>query len=232
MSGITSKSNHRSKAPTARPIPAWGEAPCTGHPKTRGLKARPIPASIPKVALVEFNAILPQKRTKLLLKILLRMMNFLCIDIPNQRVQVRRPNRERTIPILPFELRKARRFRLQPFGGRRFYLPHQARNITLPAQSNRKVDMIGNAPNAITFRPGIADNGRKIRIQLRTHALIKNRNAILRAENHVNQNVRERLWHRRDYRPGLQPSHSFHIRTWGFAPCWYSVAPSALSKIF
>jgi hypothetical protein len=32
-------------APTARLIPAWGETPCTAAPNSRGLKARPIPAS-------------------------------------------------------------------------------------------------------------------------------------------------------------------------------------------
>ena len=30
------------KAPTARPIPAWGVAPCTAAPQTRGLKTRAI----------------------------------------------------------------------------------------------------------------------------------------------------------------------------------------------
>jgi hypothetical protein len=36
--------------------------------------------------------------------------------------------------------------------------------------------------------------------------------------------------HRGDYRSGLQPSNRFYLRTWGYAPCWYSVAPSALHR--
>jgi hypothetical protein len=44
----------------------------------------------------------------------------------------------------------------------------------------------------------------------------------------VHQNERERQGHYRDYRSGLQPSDVTRDCTWGFTPCWYSAAPSAL----
>jgi hypothetical protein len=47
----------------------------------------------------------------------------------------------------------------------------------------------------------------------------------------VNQDKRERLRHRVDYRSGLQPSFvSNRSHTWGFAPGWYKTAPLALSQ--
>jgi hypothetical protein len=192
------------EAPTARPIPAWGEAPCTDRQKARGLKARPIPTSIPDVSFNELDTIIPQKRAKLIPKILLRMMNLLRINVRNQRVQIRRPNRKRPIFFLPFEPRQARRLRLQPFR-RTFQFPYQFRNGYRTRQPNSEMNMIGNASHPITFAFGVTSNGRKIRIKRGTQRSLNNRHTLLRTKDHMNQNVRERLCHRGDY--GLHLTH-------------------------
>jgi hypothetical protein len=217
------------KAPTARPIPAWGAAPGTPWPHPRGLKARPIEPSIPHIPLVPLDPILLQQRPKLILERMLPMMHLLRVDIPNQRLQIRRPDRKRTIPALPREPRQRRRLRLQPSRRRRFHLLHQLRHTHRPRQSNREMHVIRDAPNPIAFAPRIPHQRRQIQIKLRTHGLIQNRRAIFRAEDHMNQNKREGLRHRADYRSGLQPSSLILNNSWGCAPCWYSVAPSALS---
>ena len=47
-------------APKARPIPAWGEAPCKPASRTKGLKVRPNEPSIPHILLIKLHAILFQ----------------------------------------------------------------------------------------------------------------------------------------------------------------------------
>jgi len=89
--------------------------------------------------------------------------------------------------------------------------------------------MIGDTSDAITLGASVANDSRKIGKEFRAQGRVQNRDTIFRTEDHMNQDERERLWHGADYRPGLQPSHSFHHESWGVAPCWYSVAPSALS---
>jgi hypothetical protein len=216
------------KAPTARPIPAWGKAPGTPSPHPRGLKARPIDFSIPHVPIIPLYPILLQQGPELILKRMLPVVSFLRLDVPNQRLQIHQPNRKHTITPLPRELRQRWRLRLQPSGRRPLHLLHQLCHTRRSRQSNRQMNVICDAANAITFASGIPHQRRQIQIKLRTHELIQNSCAILRAEDHMNQNKRERLGHRADYRSGLQPSRLYLNNSWGFAPCWYSVAPSAL----
>ena len=212
-------------APTARPIPARGEAPRTNATNTRGLKARPIQISIPQILLVAVHPILLQERTILRLKILLRMMRFLSVDVSNQRIQIGRPNRERAITTL---LRKLRRLALQPFGRGRLDLRNQVRNIRLAIQSNRKMHMVGNAPNTQTFALVISHNSRKIRKQIGPHTFVQERNAVLRTEHNMHKKEAPRSCHGEDYRSDLRPSTFAGNRSWGFAPRWYSVALPAL----
>ena len=215
------------KAPTARPIPAWGEAPCWFPPNVQGLKARHI-TSIPQISLVAFHAVFLQERTKLILIRPLAMMCLLRVDILNQRLQIGRPNRKRSIPSLPRERRQCRGFCLDPLRRRCLQLRNQLRNIRRSRQTDCHMHMVGNASHAITLTPGIPSNRSKIRIQLRTNRIIQNRTASLRTEDHMHHNERERQWHGHEYRPGLQPSPVTRNTSWGCAPCWYRVAPSAL----
>jgi len=213
----------------ARSIPAWGEAPGLRQDRNRGLKARPIHSSIPNVPFVALHPISLEKRTKFFLKRTLPMVRFLTIDVLNQSLQIRRPNGERTVPSLPRELRQTRRLGLKPFGRTGLQLLHQLRHAQRPVQTNSEMHMIRNTTDPITFTPSIARNGGKVSIERETHRSVKNRRAILRTEDHVDEKKRERLRHCRDYRSGLQPSVTVGNITWGFTPCWYKAAPSALS---
>jgi hypothetical protein len=216
------------RAPTARHIPAWGGAPCSATPDARGLKAPPIAVSVPQIPLVAFHPVLLQERAKFVLERTLPMMYLLRIDVLDQCLQICRPNRKRSVPSLPCELRALRRFCLEPLRRRSLQVPDQLGEIRAPRHSDRKMYMVRNPSHAIALTPGIANDHGKVRIQLRTDRIIENRPAALRTEDHVHHNERERQWHRRQYRSGLQPSPVTSNTSWGFAPCWYSVAPSAL----
>jgi len=215
-------------APTAHSIPAWGEAPCWATPNARGLKARPIAPSIPHIPLVAFNSILLQERAKLLLKITLPVMRFLTLDVLDQGLQVRRPNRERAISSLPHELRQRGRLRLDPLGRGQFEVLHQLRHRRCARQSNRQMDVIGNSANPKTFTLGIANDSGKISIKSRTNRLVDPRHSVFRAEDHMDEKKRERLWHRSDYKSGLQPSVRSTANFLGLRPRLVYPAPSAL----
>jgi hypothetical protein len=217
------------KAPTARSIPAWGAAPGTDTQKNRGLKARPIRLSIPQIPFIEFHAVFFKKCTELILKRLLLVMHFLAIDVIDQRAQVGGPNRERSISSLPRKLGQVMRLSFKPFGRGRFKLFHQIRYVRRAGQSNSEVNVVRDATYARTFTFGVAGNGGKVRVECGTNRSIKNRGAVFCAEDHMDQNKCERLWHRVDYRSGFQPSCLTDNATWGFTPCWYKGAPLALS---
>jgi hypothetical protein len=212
----------------ARPIPAWGEAPCKPTPKFRGLKARPITSSIPQKLLVALHPILLQEGAKLILKRTLLVMRLLPIDVLHQRLQIGRPNRKRPIPSLPGELRQRGRLRLQPLRRCCLQLRNQLRDSRGPRQSNRKMNMVRRSTNAIALAPRIARNRREIAMKIASYSIVKKRPAPLGTEDQMHHNKRERQWHGQVYRPGLQPSTLTRDLSWGCAPCWYSVAPSAL----
>jgi hypothetical protein len=216
------------KAPTARPIPAWGVAPCWATSTIRGLKARPIDLSIPEMPLVAFHPILLQECPKLILKIPFPMMCLLSIDVLNQGLQIRRSNGKRAITSLPRELCQRRRLCLQPFRRGRLQLRNHLRDICGARQSDRKMHMVGDTSHAIALASGIAEDRSEAGIELRTHGLIQHGHSPLRAEDHMHHNERERQRHRQQYRSGFRPSHVTPNTSWGYAPCWYSVAPSAL----
>ena len=217
------------KAPKARPIPAWGEAPCGPAPPPRGLKARPIAASVPQILLIAFHSILLQKGAKLILKRTLPMMHLLRVDVLDERLQICRPNRKHSVSSLPGELCQPRRLGFQPLRRRGLQLRDQPRNIRGARQSNRKVYMVLHASYAITLAPSVARDRGKIRIQLRTNGIVHQTSSVFGTEDHMHYNERERQRHGDEYRSGLQPSLVILNTPWGFAPCWYSYAPSALS---
>jgi hypothetical protein len=217
------------KAPKARPIPAWGVAPGTSEPKTRGLKARPI-ISIPQIPFIEFHPIFREKCTKFILKIVLPMMRLLGVDVTNQGSQIRRPNRKRTISSLPRELRQVQRLGLKPLGGRRLELFHDLRDVRRARQSNCNMNVVCSSAHAKAFAFGVASNGGKIGVKGKTNGRIEEGRTVLCTENYMDQNKRERLRHRIDYRAGFQPSCATGNATWGFTPCWYKGAPLALSS--
>ncbi len=217
-----------SQAPKARPIPAWGVAPRAPAPDTRGLKARPILRSIPKIGFVAVHAVLLQERTQLILKRLLLVMRLLCINVVNQRVQIGRANREGTISSLPRKFSQLRGLTLQPFGRRCFNFRHQIRDVRRGMQAHRKMNMVRNASNPVALAAGTAYDGGKISMEPRTHGLMQQRQSVLCTEDHMDHNKRQRAGHSAQYRSGLQPSTQIGYRAWGFTPRWYEVAPLAL----
>lgn len=212
------------QAPKARPIPARGEAPCTVEIDARGLKARPI--LIPQMFIVRIQSILPQKRTQLITKRLLAMMRLLPIDVSQQRIQIGRPHRERPITDLPREIRDP--LRLQPSRRGRLQLLHQLRNGLFFTETNRKMDMIGNTPNPVTFASSISCDCREIREQIGTNFVVEQRQSVFGAEDHMNHNKSKRSWHSENYRSVFQTSEPMGIYSRGVAPRWYRVAPLAL----
>jgi hypothetical protein len=221
----------RTEAPGARLIPAWGEAPRTAHPRTRGPEARPIRPSIPQISLFELNPILLQEPTKLILKRPLPMMLLLAVDVLRQRLQIRWPNRKRTVPSLPCELRKLWPSGFDPLRRRSLHPFHQLCNVRRTRHPNPEMNMVSNSPDAIALASRVAHQSGKVRIQLWANRLVQNGLTLLRTENHVNQDKRKRSGHRRDYRSGFRPSNVTSDTTWGFTPRWYKTAPPALPRL-
>jgi len=166
----------------------------------QGPEARPISASIPKVSLLALDPVPLQKRPQLTLKILLRMVRRLRIDVPNQRIQIRRPNRKRTIPSLPSKLRQLGRLALQPLRRRRLDLGNEPRDIHLTIQPNRQVNMVGHPANAKTLALVVPNNSSQIGKESRTNSLVQQWRTILRAENHMHQEKAQRSCHTAEYR--------------------------------
>ena len=172
----------------------------------QGPEARPIPTSIPKVTLLALNPIPFQKRPHLILKILLRMVRRLRIDVPNQRIQIRRPDRKRTIPPLPRKLRQPGRLALEPLGRRRLQLGNQPRDIGLTIQPDRQMNMVGNPTDAKTLALIVANNGREIGIEVGTNSVVQRRRAILRAEDDVHEEKAQRSRHSAECRSARRPT--------------------------
>src|SRR5215469_14906143 len=192
------------QAPKARPLPARGEAPCPVRIENRGLKARPI--SIPQMLIIGVQSILPQKRTQLITKRMLAMMRLLPIDVSQQRIEIRRPHRERPITDLPGEIRNP--LRLQPSRRRGLQLLHELRNRLFLALTNRKMDMIGNTPSPVTFASSISCDRREVSKQIGTDILVEQGQSIFGAEDHMNHNKGKRSWHSKNYRSVFQTSKS------------------------
>ena len=218
-----------SKAPKARPIPAWGEAPCTGTNNAQRLKARPIHNSVPQIPFIKFHSIFLKKCAEFILKRLLPVMDFLTIDVLDQRTQISRPNRERSIPSLPRELRQFGRLSLKPLRRGRLELFHNLRDVRSAGQTNREMNVVHDSAHAKAFAFGVASDSSEVRVECRANGRIEEGGTVLCAEDHMDQNKRERLRHLVDYSSGFQPSYSTAHRTWGFTPCWYKGAPLALS---
>lgn len=176
--------------------------------------------------IVGVQSILPQERTQLITKRNLAMMRVLFIDVSQQCIQIRGPNRERPITGLPREIWDS--LRLQPSRRRGLQLLHELRNRLLLSLTNRKMDMIGNTPNAITFASGISCDRREVREQIGTNVIVEQVQSVFGAEDHMNHNKGKRSWHSENYRSVFQTSKPVTTHSRGVAPRWYSVAPLAL----
>ena len=70
--------------------------------------------SVPDITLINFDAIFFAQPPKLVLKTLSPMMLFLVQYVLLQLIDMRRADRERAVPALPMELRRAWLFGLDP----------------------------------------------------------------------------------------------------------------------
>jgi hypothetical protein len=192
------------QGPEARPITASCATPCTYAMPPR--LATSIPHSIPQIPLLTLNPITLQKRPQLLLKSLLRMVRLLRIDIPNQPLQISRPNGKRAISALPRKLRQLRRLPLQPLGRRRLHLRHEPRNIGLTIQPDRQMNMVGHPADAKTLTAILTDNRRQISKERRTYILVQHHHPILRAEHHMHEQKTQRSRHSAEYTSHLSLS--------------------------
>lgn len=90
-------------------------------------------------------------------------MLFLPIDIGPQSLQLRRPERKRTIPSLPGETRQLGKFIFDPLGRRCFQLLDYFRDRNGAGETNGKMNVIFYTTSAITLTTDIASNRSKIR---------------------------------------------------------------------
>ncbi len=82
----------------------------------------------------------------------------------------------------------------------------QLRHSNRPRQANSDVNMIGNAACAKTFAVIIANDGSEIGMKTGSRfPVLQVRHAVFRAEDDVNEEVRERLRHGLNFETGFQP---------------------------
>ena len=137
--------------------------------------------------------ILLQKRPHLLLITPPPVVRPLPVDIPQQRPNIRRPDRKQPIPTLPRKtgdpalLHPGRRPGLQ--------LRNHLRRVARHPQPQRQVHMILHATSPETLTPKPPRRLRQIPIQPRTNLLTDTRPPILGTPNNMHQIEAKRLRH-------------------------------------
>ena len=158
-----------------------------------------------------------EKHAHLVLKRPFPVVRLLRVDIPQQRSSIGRRHRKCSIPTLPRESFQPRSLRLQPSRRRRLHLADHLRDVPIRMNTDRQMHMIGNTTHAKTIAPGPTHHSGEIGRHINTHRLRQQRFAVLRTENHMNQNKRQRLRHGIDDRSGIQPSAIPQTRYLGLA---------------
>jgi len=176
---------------------------------------------------VGIQSILPQERTQLITKRLFAMMRLLPIDISQQRLKICRPNRERPVTDLPGETRNS--LRLQPSRRGGLQSLDELRDRYFFSETNRKMDMIGNASYAVTFASSISCHRSEVREQIGADVILENGQSIFGAEDYMNHNKGKRSRHSADYRSVFQTSNPVTTQSRGVAPRWYRIARLALT---
>ena len=196
-------------------ITAWAEGPGAPTPKPSRAEG-PAQTSVPRVPLVEFHPILRQHRPHLVLKTPLRMVHLLVIDIPTQRLHIRRTNGKQPIPTLPPEtcnplhFHPGRRGSLQP--------RHNIRRSLRRGQTQPNMYMVRNTTHAKTFAPQLPRQTRQISVQTRPDLIMNQRLTPFRAKHDVNQIQAQCLRHQQSHASGLQPSRFVRLAYLGLRP--------------
>ncbi len=172
--------------------------------------------SIPRILFVQRHMILLTERAHLLLKVTLRVVRLLCVDILHQRAEVRRAYGEQTITPLPREGRCS--LRLHPRRGGRLELRNGLGRCSGRSEAQRKMHMIRNAPCPEAFAVEPAGGPGKVCVQRRRKVIANYRHPALCTENDVDQIEIERLRHSTTHVSGLQPSLHHAERLLGLRP--------------
>ncbi len=144
------------------------------------------------------------KRAHLFLKIPLRVVRLLFVDIPHQRAEIRRADGKQTITTLPCE--GGHTLLLHPNRRGCLQLGNNPRCGSGRSQSQRKMHMVRNAAGAKTFAVELAGCPRKISVQGRCDVLGNQRRAIFGTEYDMDEIQSQRLRHGGMDASGLQPS--------------------------
>jgi hypothetical protein len=148
--------------------------------------------------------VLLQKRTHLLLEPTLAVVRLLPVDVTHQRPKIGRANGKQSIPALPREI--ADTPLLHPCRRSGFHLGHNPRRASRRGQSQRNVNVVGNAAHAKTLALQLACCPGKISMKVCKDLVMDQRCPMFRTKNDVNQIETQRLCHRRNYMSGFQPS--------------------------
>ncbi len=138
------------------------------------------------------------------LEVTFTMMFFLHLDVLNQSTDVRRADRERTVPALPCELCYS--LLLHPFRRVGPQVRKQFRQTLRRMQPHCKMDMVRRAANAKAITLPVSRYRSQICMKPTTNGVVQERPAALRAKRDVNQHEAQRLRHGGNYKSGLQPS--------------------------
>ena len=167
------------------------------------------------------------KRAHLLLKITLRVVRPLFVDIPYQRTEVRRADREETITTLPCE--RLHTLPLHPDRRGCLQLGDGLRRRSGRSESQRKVHMVRNATCTEAFAVEPAGSPGKISVQGRCDVPGNQRRAIFGTEYDVDEIEAQRLRHGGMIASGLQPSSLSTTPILGLRPrllCARAFSPS------
>jgi len=172
--------------------------------------------------------ILLEKRAHLVLKAPLSMVDFLLIDVLNQRAQISRTNGEHPVSALPCEARNSAF--LHPDRRRRFNLRHNLRRGCSRSQSYRKMNMICDPANSEALAIQFASCPGKVSMKVTRNVIANEWNSILRTEDNMHKIETQRLRHSGDYISGLQPSSVSNNEYLGLRPrlvCHRTFGPEA-----
>jgi hypothetical protein len=145
-----------------------------------------------------------EKRAHLISKVSFEVVCLLRVNVFNQRTQIRWTDGKQTVTALPCEV--ASSLLVHPCGRTRFDLRHDSRCGLCRSQPHRKMDMVSDSANSEAFAIEFARRSCNISVKPGKNTLVDQRSTMFRAEDHVHQVETQRLWHRTNYMPGLQPS--------------------------
>ncbi len=151
--------------------------------------------------------ILRIKRAHLVLKTPLAVVRPLCLDVLNQRPNIRRTQGEQAISTLPGKVLHA--LLLHPCRRTALNLRNNLRRNLRRGQAQRQMNMVCNATCAETLAIQLPRCTRQIGVQGFGKVVSYQRPTIFRTENDMHQIEAQRLRHAQNYMSGRQPlSHS------------------------